>query len=441
MTLHGRKYLVAPMTMIVPGVLPGSKGPLLYPADEVATNVDNWNGMPLTNGHPVDANGNAISARKPEVLDKYGIGQVFNVQFVDNKLAGEAWFDEELTRKHNPTIIAALNASHTIELSTGLYTKDELVPNGYSHAGMPYVAIARNYRPDHLAVLTNEQGACSIKDGCGILNNATDAEKLSMFQKLGRFLGITTNSPPPSPPPTQETQSMALTANQRQEIVTILTTNCDCWKGDATTLNAFPDDKLAKLKTAYDSAVVANQVVSAVKETFGESLTVNTTSATLKEAAQKLATTPAPASPPPVPAPTANANGTVTLTTDQWTQIQNTLNDVKGVVANIKTAEETEKDQLVSRLTANVGNADVKKSMQVKFKSYPIGVLRDMASILPPTVNADPLAQFLPPNYLGAAGGPTTLITANTNDDQNDILQLPTTNWEVEAELQRRKAE
>jgi len=34
-----------------------------------------------------------------------------------------------------------------------------------------YIAVAKNIRPDHLALLTDAVGACSIADGCGIRNN------------------------------------------------------------------------------------------------------------------------------------------------------------------------------------------------------------------------------------------------------------------------------
>ena len=33
-SLHGRSYLVAPTTLIVPGVLNGSMGPLYYPPED-----------------------------------------------------------------------------------------------------------------------------------------------------------------------------------------------------------------------------------------------------------------------------------------------------------------------------------------------------------------------------------------------------------------------
>ena len=37
--------------------------------------------------------------------------------------------------------------------------------------GKAYVGIARNYRPDHLAILPDMKGACSIADGAGLCRN------------------------------------------------------------------------------------------------------------------------------------------------------------------------------------------------------------------------------------------------------------------------------
>jgi hypothetical protein len=37
--MGGRDYLVAPLSLIVPGVLNGSQGPLYYPEEEIARNL------------------------------------------------------------------------------------------------------------------------------------------------------------------------------------------------------------------------------------------------------------------------------------------------------------------------------------------------------------------------------------------------------------------
>lgn len=167
--LHGRNYLVAPVSLIVPGVLNGSKGPLLYPQEEVEKNPDAWNMMPLVVNHPTKA-GKPISARIPAILEEYSIGYVFNAS-VDGKLKAEAWFDEELTEAKEPRIKTWLETNTPFELSTGLFTTNDEAPEGSVHNGRPYKYTARNYRPDHLAVLPDQVGACSLNDGCGVLVN------------------------------------------------------------------------------------------------------------------------------------------------------------------------------------------------------------------------------------------------------------------------------
>jgi hypothetical protein len=58
-----------------------------------------------------------------------------------------------------------------IEVSTGLFTTNYAANPGSNYKGRPYSHIARNYVPDHLAILLDQVGACSIQDGCGITFN------------------------------------------------------------------------------------------------------------------------------------------------------------------------------------------------------------------------------------------------------------------------------
>lgn len=174
-TLNGRQYLVAPATLIVPGVLTGSKGDLFYPLDEIRRNASDWNGMPIVGYHPT-INGQNVSARSPDILAKQGLGYVYNTT-ANDKLAADMWFDVQSvdafdkTLPHDARIMPRLLAGKPIELSTGLYTDNTPAANGANHNGKPYTHIARNYRPDHLAVLPDQRGACSINDGCGVLIN------------------------------------------------------------------------------------------------------------------------------------------------------------------------------------------------------------------------------------------------------------------------------
>lgn len=168
-TMDGRSYLVAPFTSIVPGVLNGSKGPIFYPPEENAKNVDDWNGKPLTLGHPI-VNGVHVTARRPDILNSYGLGFIFNSIAAEGKLKGEAWFDVEKVKRVHAPLLASLEALKPVEISTGLFIDFETAPEGAVFNGKAYSFIARNYKPDHLAILVDQLGACSVKDGCGVHN-------------------------------------------------------------------------------------------------------------------------------------------------------------------------------------------------------------------------------------------------------------------------------
>jgi hypothetical protein len=180
-TLNGRSYLVAPASLIVPGILNGSKGALLYPPEEVRNNYTSWNHTPLVAYHPT-LNGEHVSARDPDILDKQGIGVFLKANIAGTngstgKLVGECWFDVEATKRVDNRIYKNLIAGIPIELSTGLFTDNERAPLNANWKGKPYDYIARNYRPDHVAILPDQVGACSINDGCGVMVNKKSANE------------------------------------------------------------------------------------------------------------------------------------------------------------------------------------------------------------------------------------------------------------------------
>jgi hypothetical protein len=166
-TREGWDYLVAPMTLLVPGVLNGSDGALLYPPAEVARTAGAWDGVPLTVGHPT-RDGRNLSARTPGVTP---LGRVRNAAFRGGKLVAEGWFDVQQLRRQAPRLLAALEDGRKVEPPTGLFTDNHPVNFGHRDSrGRAYSAVARNYRPDHVAVLLGERGACSLLDGCGVNN-------------------------------------------------------------------------------------------------------------------------------------------------------------------------------------------------------------------------------------------------------------------------------
>lgn len=170
---NGRKYIVAPMTLIVEGVLNGSQGALYYPPDEIVKNYSEWEGMPLLAYHPISLDGRHISAMEGGVIARQGIGFVKGPKVVGNgdKLQAEGWFDIERCKRINKSIYNSLVKRQPIELSTGLFTNNQPAQNGSHFQGKPYTHTARDYRPDHVAVLPDQKGACAISDGCGVLVN------------------------------------------------------------------------------------------------------------------------------------------------------------------------------------------------------------------------------------------------------------------------------
>jgi hypothetical protein len=170
-TFNGRKFTVAKGTLIVPGVLNGSSGALYYDAKDVEKSADRWNGMPITYNHIRNDQGEYVYARKnPKLLAKYQLGTVYNTEFVNNKLDTELWFDDELTNRIDPRLLPKIRAGKKQELSTGLGTTNTPTANG-NFNGTPYTHRASDYNPDHVAILTNEVGACSVRDGCGVNNS------------------------------------------------------------------------------------------------------------------------------------------------------------------------------------------------------------------------------------------------------------------------------
>jgi len=172
-THQGRDFLVAPVSMLLPGVFAGSSGPILYEEADIKASVAAWNARPIHIGHPEDSAGYKVSGCTPESLDTGSIGMVLNARFntKTKKLQGDCYFDVARLAavKGGDTVHAALLANQKLEVSTGLFV-EALIGNG-THEGKEYVAKAANYKPDHLAIILEGEGACSMRDGAGLLVN------------------------------------------------------------------------------------------------------------------------------------------------------------------------------------------------------------------------------------------------------------------------------
>jgi len=166
--LEGQEYTVIPMVILTEGVHAGSMGPLYYPKDELAKTPQCWNHKPIVVYHPT-MNGVGVSACDPIVINSRKVGLMMNTKFQGGKLKSEAWIRKDRAETVDNRIMAAVNSGEMMELSTGVFVDVEETDGTYY--GEEYGGIARNYRPDHLALLPDQIGACSIADGAGFLRN------------------------------------------------------------------------------------------------------------------------------------------------------------------------------------------------------------------------------------------------------------------------------
>jgi hypothetical protein len=166
-TIQGRQNIIVPVIMMVEGVHNGSQGPLYHPASELGRTPEAWNGMPVVIDHPRDNDGENISANSPDIVP---VGRIYHSRMNGTKLMGDVYLDEELLRNISPVALSSILNGETLEVSIGVFTDEEETQGIWNNE--QYNAIARNHRPDHLALLPGGIGACSWNDGCGIRANS-----------------------------------------------------------------------------------------------------------------------------------------------------------------------------------------------------------------------------------------------------------------------------
>lgn len=160
--LNGEKYIIAPGVPVRAQVL----NDYLLPADEIGKFYSAWNGSPITLRHPVQNNG---SANVPEP-DVPIIGKFYAASFDGSRLTGEYWLNEKMLLAYSPETHKRIISGLPVETSTGYWSDEEDAHGTFEN--LEYKTIHRNIRPDHIAILPDEFGACSIEQGCGVNRNA-----------------------------------------------------------------------------------------------------------------------------------------------------------------------------------------------------------------------------------------------------------------------------
>jgi 2'-5' RNA ligase len=187
-TLDGREYAVAPVVAMVAGVRNGE----LLPEEELGKFVGAWEGRPIPLRHPEDGEGHYITANAPTVIEASVLGSFFNARMDGDALKGELWLDVAKAQKLGGDALLALNrleAGQVMEVSIAYFCEFEQAAGEFG--GEAYSAIQRNLRPDHVALLPDEIGSCSVLDGCGAnrVNRLTanaegDASALDFSQSI-----------------------------------------------------------------------------------------------------------------------------------------------------------------------------------------------------------------------------------------------------------------
>ena len=320
-TLNGKEYLVVPVVAVREGVLNGE----YLSAIEIEASVRLWEDVPIPVYHPL-RNGAKVSAKNLSVIKEDVIGRFYNAYYDDNALKGELWLDIEQATAIGGEALAVVNrliAGEMVEVSTAYFASVTL--DGGIFNGIEYSGAQGNIRPDHLALLPEKIGACSVADGCGAnrVNESTDpvAEEIvsmktqeatsneSIIGKIKHLLGVKRMN-------TREEAVQALRENGVDLADGILET------ADEAILNWMVTNSAPVVEESQEA-----EAVVAVEEAIVEEV--------------------APAS-----AETPDASGAVTV--NEYLESKGT--DLKAVVAHMKAQEDAEKakhQELVDQLVGN----------------------------------------------------------------------------------------
>lgn len=170
-TLRSQEHLVVPAVLLVEGVIQGmlADTPELALAGEFGANPATWNGRPVSVMHP-QRNEEPVAAGSPDIWESVIVGFLFNSRLNGTSLESELWLNKTWCEDSGfSNILQVLEDGGEMEVSTGLFSQVVDVVGVWN--GKKYKGIWTNCVPDHLALLPNAVGACSIEMGCGTNRN------------------------------------------------------------------------------------------------------------------------------------------------------------------------------------------------------------------------------------------------------------------------------
>ena len=180
-TIEGVEFTVIPSRTLPPNVVMNS---IMYPSDEVESAISTLDGSPVTMGHPV-VNGKFAPAGDPISQAKFGLGGAFNR--VKGRTDDGRWIVEKLipveqmqNTARGKKLADAIKHKMPIHTSTGVYLEKN--PEvGVNSMGQEYTSVAKIIRFDHDAILLNETGAATPKQGVGLFVNADGEQEVEVM--------------------------------------------------------------------------------------------------------------------------------------------------------------------------------------------------------------------------------------------------------------------
>lgn len=165
----GKEFISVPVVMMVEGVHNGSAGAVYHSKEELEKTVPFWAGKPVTINHP-EMDGVYVSASNPEIAAEWVVGEVETAYMEENKLKGIIRIDTQRLLALSTKALEQIRNANVMEVSVGLFASGDMNESGEWN-GEIYTKIAVNCVPDHIALLPEDVGACSVKDGCGLRVN------------------------------------------------------------------------------------------------------------------------------------------------------------------------------------------------------------------------------------------------------------------------------
>ena len=162
--LNGRDYIVSPVVALVEGV--HNHEYVSY--EDLTVFPEMWSGRPLPIDHPLGDDGKPVTANSPKVMQESVIGTFFNVVARDDiqGISGELWIDIEKAAEvpGGNEVLRKLQAGEDLEVSTGYFTIVDNIPgewrNPKTNTVEKFTSSKTQIRPDHLALLPFDTGAC-----------------------------------------------------------------------------------------------------------------------------------------------------------------------------------------------------------------------------------------------------------------------------------------